>query len=152
MTAPARPADLVETLVARSHSEGPLSLEQLRSAFDAADMGPSEARAVLRSLSEQGAVLGPIPDAERPSSRARRTTRASAAGPVQRTSTPQDKRPAGRTVSATAQPPHSVSTTEPVSPTGEDLSVLTETVRPSATAGASAAGISPASGPARRRG
>ena len=144
MTAPARPADLVETLVARSHSEGPLSLEQLRSAFDAADMGPSEARAVLRSLTEQGAVLGPVPEAERPSSRARRTSRASAAGPVQRASTPQDKRPAGRTVGSTALPAHS--TTEPVDETGEDLSVLTETVRPSATAEAPA----PAAGKAPR--
>jgi RNA polymerase primary sigma factor len=149
LTAPARPADLVEMLVARSRSEGPLSLEQLRSAFDAADMGPAEARTVLRSLSEQGAVLGPAPEPERPSSRARRTTRASAAGPVQRASTPQDKRPVGRTVSATAPPP--ASTTEPVDPTGEDLSVLTETVRPSATAVAPAPAVEQAAArPARK--
>ena len=148
MTAPARPADVVETLVARSRAEGPLSLEQLRSTFDAAEMGPAEARAVLRSLSEQGAVLGPVPEPERPSGRARRTTRASAAGPVQRASTPQDKRPAGRTVSATALPP--ATTDEPVDPTGEDLSVLTETVRPSTTAEAPAVAAAKAPRAARK--
>jgi RNA polymerase primary sigma factor len=115
MSAPARPADVVETLVARSQSEGPLSHEQLRSAFDAAGIGPSEARAVLRSLSEQGAVLGSEP--ERPAARTRRTSKASVARPVKRAVGPQEKRPAGRTVPTTA----------PIDPSGEDTAVLTET-------------------------
>ncbi len=119
MSAPARPADVVETLVARSHSEGPLSLEQLRSAFDDAGIGPSEARAVLRSLTEQGAVLAASPDAERPATRARRTAKTTVARPAKRAAGPQEKRPAGRTVTT--------STPEPAVPSGEDLPVLTET-------------------------
>ncbi|MEX2290114.1 MAG: RNA polymerase sigma factor [Mycobacteriales bacterium] len=118
MSAPARPADVVETLVARSTAEGPLSLAQLRSAFEAAGIGPAEARAVLRSLSEQGAVLEAVPGAaERPAARTRRTSKASGARPVQRAVGPQEKRPAGRTV-----------TTAPADQSGEDTHVLTETV------------------------
>ena len=116
MSAPARPADVVETLVARSQSEGPLSLEQLRTAFDAAGIGPAEAGRVLRALSEQGAVLGSEP--ERPAGRARRTTKTSGARPAKRTAGPQETRPAGRTV------PTSTS----ANPSGEDIAVPTQTV------------------------
>ena len=49
VSAPARPTDVVEALVERARSEGRLSLEQLRTSFDAAGIGPTEARAVLRS-------------------------------------------------------------------------------------------------------
>jgi RNA polymerase primary sigma factor len=126
MPAPARPADVVETLVARSQSEGPLSLEQLRSAFDAAGIGPAEARTVLRSLSEQGAVLDALPDAaaERPATRARRTTKTSVARPAKRVAGPQETRPAGRTV------PTPVS----ADPSGEDIAVPTQTAKAPATA------------------
>jgi RNA polymerase primary sigma factor len=93
MSAAARPVDLVEALVERSRSEGRLSLDQLRVAFDAAGVGPAAAGEVLRRLSEQGAVLG---EADGPA-RARRTTK-SAARPVKRAAGPQETRPAGRTV------------------------------------------------------
>jgi len=127
MPAPARPADVVETLVARSSAEGPLSLEQLRTAFDDAGIGPAEARSVLRSLSEQGAVLGS--EQERPAARARRTTKTSAARPVKRVAGPQETRPAGRTV------PTSL-TDEPADPSGEDNAVPTQTAKAPAKAAA----------------
>jgi RNA polymerase primary sigma factor len=127
LTAPARPADVVETLVARSRSEGPLSLEQLRSAFDAAGIGPAEARSVLRSLSEQGAVLGS--EQERPALRARRTTKTSGARPAKRVAGPQETRPAGRTVP-----------TSSADPSGEDIAVPSQTIaKPKATAASKAA-------------
>jgi RNA polymerase primary sigma factor len=132
MPAPARPADVVETLVARSQSEGPLSLEQLRSAFDAAGIGPAEARSVLRSLSEQGAVLGS--EAERPAARARRTTKTSVARPAKRAAGPQETRPAGRTVPTTVS----------ADPSGEDIAVPTQTaVKAPAVAKAAAAAPKP---------
>ena len=95
MSAPARPADVVEALVERSHIEGRLSMDQLRMAFDDAGIGPAEARGVLRQLSEQGAVLG---SDEKAAPRARRST--SAARPTKRTAGPQETRPAGRTVTS----------------------------------------------------
>ena len=96
MSAPARSADaVVEALVARSRTEGGLSMDQLRTAFDDAGIGPSEARSVLRQLSEQGAVLG----TDEPTARARRT-KASAARPAKRATGPQETRPAGRTVTS----------------------------------------------------
>ena len=98
MSAPVRPADVVETLVERSRSEGRLSMEQLRTAFDAAGIGPSEARTVLRQLSEQGAVLA----SDETAPRARRT-KTSAARPTKRTAGPQETRPAGRTVASGTQ-------------------------------------------------
>ncbi|TAL24883.1 MAG: RNA polymerase sigma factor [Frankiales bacterium] len=131
MPAPARPADVVETLVARSQSEGPLSLEQLRSAFDAAGIGPAEAGRVLRALSEQGAVLG---SEERPTGRARRTTKTSGARPAKRTAGPQETRPAGRTVP----------TTTSADPSGEDIAVPTQTVAAPATERKAAATSTPA--------
>ncbi len=121
MPAPARPADVVETLVARSQSEGPLSLEQLRSAFDAAGIGPAEARSVLRSLAEQGAVYQA--EAERPTARARRTTKTSVARPAKRVAGPQETRPAGRTVP-----------TPSADPSGEDNAVPTQTPTKAAAA------------------
>ncbi len=132
MSAPARPADVVETLVARSQSEGPLSLEQLRTAFDAAGIGPADAGRVLRALSEQGAVIGSEP--ERPAGRARRTTKTSGARPAKRTAGPQETRPAGRTV------PTSTS----ANPSGEDIAVPTQTVAAPSAAATSKAAKAPA--------
>ncbi|MCW2723361.1 MAG: polymerase sigma factor, partial [Frankiales bacterium] len=94
MSAPARPVDVVEALVERSRSEGRLSLDQLRTAFDAAGIGPAEAGAVLRRLTEAGAVL----DAEEPK-RPRRTAKP-AARPAARPAAKQTTRPSGRTVAA----------------------------------------------------
>ena len=53
-----RPADIVEALAERARSEGQLSLGQLRASFDQAGIGPTEARAVLRRLTEGGLVIG----------------------------------------------------------------------------------------------
>ncbi len=104
MSAPARPADVVEALVDRARSEGRLSLEQLRSVFDTHGIGPSEARAVLRELSEQGAVVMSDDLTATKPVRARRaaakptTSKPSAARPAKRATGPQETRPAGRTV------------------------------------------------------
>jgi RNA polymerase primary sigma factor len=119
MPAPARPVDVVEGLVERSRTEGPLSLDQLREAFDAAGIGPTEARAVLSSLSEAGAVLGTDAKAPRRKAAASATkagakaaakpaakpvtktaakTAAAKARPAKRVTGPQETRPAGRTV------------------------------------------------------
>jgi RNA polymerase primary sigma factor len=104
MSAPARPADVVEALVERARSEGRLSLEQLRASFDTAGIGPVEARAVLRELSEQGALEVSDDSPSAKPARARRaaaktpTSKPSAARPAKRAAGPQEKRPAGRTV------------------------------------------------------
>ncbi|MDP9466524.1 MAG: RNA polymerase sigma factor [Actinomycetota bacterium] len=104
MSAPARPSDVVEALVERARNEGRLSLEQLRTSFDAAGIGPTEARAVLRELSEQGAVVMSDDLAAGKSVRTRRaagkspSTKPSVARPAKRASGPQETRPAGRTV------------------------------------------------------
>ncbi|CAA9344844.1 MAG: RNA polymerase sigma factor RpoD [uncultured Frankineae bacterium] len=104
MSAPARPADVVEALVERARSEGRLSLDQLRTVFDAAGIGPTEGRAVLRELSEQGAVVVSDDLAAAKPARTRRTagtspvSKPSAARPAKRAAGPQEKRPAGRTV------------------------------------------------------
>jgi RNA polymerase primary sigma factor len=100
----ARPADVVEALVERARSEGRLSLDQLRTSFDAAGIGPTEARAVLRELSEQGAVVMSDDLAAAKPVRTRRaaakspSTKPSVARPAKRASGPQETRPAGRTV------------------------------------------------------
>ncbi len=114
MPARARPADavVVEALVERSKSEGRLSLEQLRAAFDVAGIGPAQARAVLGELTQAGAVLG----SEDKPVRSRRTTK-STARPVKKTAGPQEKRPAGRTVTSTAPAAGDV----PPVPTVEDV-------------------------------
>ena len=104
VSAPARPTDVVEALVERARSEGRLSLEQLRTSFDAAGIGPTEARAVLRELSEQGAVVMSDDLAAAKPVRTRRaaakspSTKPSVARPAKRASGPQETRPAGRTV------------------------------------------------------
>ena len=104
VSAPARPADVVEALVERARSEGRLSLDQLRTSFDAAGIGPTEARAVLRELSEQGAVVMSDDLAAAKPVRTRRaaakspSTKPSVARPAKRAAGPQETRPAGRTV------------------------------------------------------
>jgi RNA polymerase primary sigma factor len=102
--APARPADVVEALVARSAREGGLSLSQLRTVFDEAGMGPAEARAVLAQLSEAGAVLADEPATRtRPAGKTAGKKAAPAARkarPAKRVAGPQESRPAGRTVAA----------------------------------------------------
>ena len=87
-----RPADAVEAMVARAQAEGQLSLAQLRASFDQAGIGPVEARAVLRRLTEGGLVIGA--DEPKPT-RARRTP---AARPAARPAAQQAARPVGRTV------------------------------------------------------
>ncbi len=96
MPTAARPADLVDELVERAQSGGALSLEQLRTTFEQAGIGPTEAGAVLRRLTEAGAVLG----TERT---ARRRTAARPAAAARRTPK-QTTRPAGRTDSPAAGP------------------------------------------------
>ena len=104
VSAPARPTDVVEALVERARTEGRLSLEQLRTSFDAAGIGPTEARAVLRELSEQGAVVMSDDLAAAKPVRTRRaavkspSTKPSVARPAKRAAGPQETRPAGRTV------------------------------------------------------
>ena len=58
MPTAAHPADVVQALVERAQVEGQLSLTQLRDTFDSAGIGPDEARAVLRRLTESGMVIG----------------------------------------------------------------------------------------------
>ncbi|MDP3712501.1 MAG: RNA polymerase sigma factor [Mycobacteriales bacterium] len=101
----ARPADVVEALVERSRVEGPLSLDQLREAFDAAGVGPAEARTVLRALTEGGMVLGTHESGDRAKGARRAAAKpASQARPAARPTTARKatSRPAGRTVSDAA--------------------------------------------------
>ncbi|WP_295658110.1 sigma-70 factor domain-containing protein, partial [uncultured Nocardioides sp.] len=134
MSAPARPADVVDALVERSRTEGRLSLEQLRTAFDHAGVGPAEARTVLRQLSEQGAVLL-SEDAAPTTTRSRRAaakpdgSKAPAARPAKRAAGPQEKRPAGRTVADGAA----------AEPLVEESSVPVQTTPPTAATKAAAA-------------
>ncbi|MCW2498899.1 MAG: polymerase, sigma 70 subunit, RpoD subfamily [Frankiales bacterium] len=93
MPTAARPADAVEAMVARAQAEGQLSLAQLRSTFEQAGIGPDEARAVLRRLTEGGMVIG----TDEPT-KPRRTTTRSAARPAARPVSKAATRPAGRTV------------------------------------------------------
>ncbi|MCU1623075.1 MAG: rpoD [Frankiales bacterium] len=61
MPTAARPADndvVVEALVQRAAAEGQMSLAQLRTTFEQASIGPAQARAVLRRLTEGGLVIG----------------------------------------------------------------------------------------------
>ncbi|MGB8650586.1 MAG: sigma-70 factor domain-containing protein, partial [Mycobacteriales bacterium] len=91
MSTATRPADVVEAMVARAQAEGQLSLAQLRTTFEQAGIGPDEARAVLRRLTEGGLVIG----ADEPKTRTRRTP---AARPASAPKTKAATRPAGRTV------------------------------------------------------
>jgi RNA polymerase primary sigma factor len=61
MPTAARPTDndvVVEALVQRAAAEGQMSLAQLRTTFEQASIGPVQARAVLRRLTEGGLVIG----------------------------------------------------------------------------------------------
>ncbi|MDX6217210.1 MAG: polymerase primary sigma factor [Frankiales bacterium] len=61
MPTAARPADndvVVEALVQRAAAEGQMSLAQLRTTFEQASIGPDQARAVLRRLTQGGLVIG----------------------------------------------------------------------------------------------
>jgi len=98
MSAPARPADVTEALVERSRTEGRLSLDQLRSAFAEAGIGPVEAKAVLRQLAQDGAVITSEELAALDKAAPRSRSKASAARPAKRATSPQETRPAGRTV------------------------------------------------------
>ena len=91
----ARPADVVEAMVARAEVEGQLSLAQLRSSFEQAGIGPDEARTVLRRLTEGGMVIGAGGAPSEPKAKARRTP---AARPAARPAAKQATRPVGRTV------------------------------------------------------
>ncbi len=96
MSTAARPADVLEALVERAQAEGALSLEQLRTTFEQAGIGPGEAGDILRHLTEAGAVSltgGEEPAAKKP----RKRPAAATARPVKRT-TKAATRPAGRTV------------------------------------------------------
>src|SRR4051794_2366421 len=80
MPTAARPADndvVVEALVQRAQDEGQMSLAQLRTTFEQAGVGPAQARAVLRRLTEGGMVIGSDGGAE-----TRRTPKRAAARPA----------------------------------------------------------------------
>src|SRR6476619_279999 len=47
----------VDDLIQRGRSQGPLSLAELRTAFDQAGLTPAEGRSILRELSEAGVRL-----------------------------------------------------------------------------------------------
>jgi RNA polymerase primary sigma factor len=102
MPTAARPADndvVVDAIFQRAQIEGQMSLAQLRTTFDNAGIGPDEARAVLRRLTEGGMVIGTDePKAPTGTSATRRTP---AARPAARPAAKQATRPAGRTVEDT---------------------------------------------------
>ncbi|MCW2673148.1 MAG: polymerase, sigma 70 subunit, RpoD family, partial [Frankiales bacterium] len=123
MPTAARPADndvVVEALVQRalseSSSQGRMTLAQLRTTFEQAGIGPDQARAVLRRLTEGGLVIGSEGGADEPKkSRRAATTRPA---PARKAST---TRPAGRTTPATA----SETPTEETETTVSDTEVST---------------------------
>ncbi len=94
MPTAARPADVIEAMVQRAQAEGQMSLAQLRTTFEQAGIGPAEARAVLRRLTEGGLVIGAV-EAE-PTKKPRRTP--AAARPAAPVRSKAATRPAGRTV------------------------------------------------------
>jgi RNA polymerase primary sigma factor len=90
MPTAARPTDtdvVVEAMVQRAQAEGQMSLAQLRTTFEQAGIGPAEARAVLRRLTEGGMVIGADSPDENTSRRGKAATR-----------------PAGRTIETPAAP------------------------------------------------
>ncbi|MCU1594430.1 MAG: polymerase sigma factor [Frankiales bacterium] len=100
MPTAARPADndvVVEAMVQRalsmSASSGRMTLAELRTSFEAAGIGPDEARAVLRRLTEGGLVISSDGAAE-----SKKPRRQPAARPAARPIARQATRPAGRTV------------------------------------------------------
>ncbi|MCA1712358.1 MAG: RNA polymerase sigma factor [Actinobacteria bacterium] len=99
MPAPAKPLDIVEALVERSRTEGRLSLDQLRAAFDEAGVSAAKADAMLRSLTEAGVVLDA---ADKPSKRKAAPKAKAADRPAARPAAKQATRPAGRTVADAA--------------------------------------------------
>ena len=110
MSTAARPADVIEALVERAQTEGALTLEQLRTTFEQAGIGPGEAGEVLRRLTEAGAVR--CPAARSPPPRSRRKRTAATARPVKRTpkaadppGRPHRRRPDGRRRRGGALPP-----------------------------------------------
>ena len=110
MPTAARPADtdVVEALVQRAAAlaaEGAVTLAQLRHTFDDAGIGPAEARAVLRRLTEDGMVIGADAEPAEKKPRAKATTR-----PAARTKAAT--RPAGRTVGVPDQHETPATTTE----------------------------------------
>jgi RNA polymerase primary sigma factor len=91
-----RPADAVEAMVERVQAQGHTSLAVLRSSFEEAGMGPAQARAVLKRLTEAGVVIG----ADEPT----KPRRAAATRPAPTAKTTRSKattRPAGRTGEST---------------------------------------------------
>ncbi|MCW2779536.1 MAG: polymerase, sigma 70 subunit, RpoD subfamily, partial [Frankiales bacterium] len=102
MPTAARPADVIEALVERAQTEGALTLEQLRTTFEEAGIGPGEAGEVLRRLSEAGVVS--LSGGEEPAVKKPRK-RAATARPVKKAPAKAATRPAGRTVvDAPAEP------------------------------------------------
>src|SRR5436305_762973 len=98
MPTAARPADndvVLEALVQRAANEGQMSLAQLRTTFDEAGIGPEQARAVLRRLTEGGLVIGSEGDVTEP--RKPRRAASTRPAPARKAAT----RPAGRTTPAT---------------------------------------------------
>ncbi len=83
----------VDALVERAQTEGPLSLEQLRTTFEKDGIGPTEARTVLTRLAELGHVS--LSGEQEPR---RRTTKSKTARPASRPTARQATRPSGRTV------------------------------------------------------
>ena len=51
----------VDELIQRGRGQGYLSLPELRDAFDQARVSPTEARSIIRELTEAGVVLGNEP-------------------------------------------------------------------------------------------
>ena len=97
MPTAARPADtVVDALVERAQTEGALSLEQLRTTFEQAGIGPADASRVLRRLTEAG-VVSLSGAKEQRETRTRRTS-GKPARPAARPTAKQASRPVGRTV------------------------------------------------------
>ncbi|MCU1692401.1 MAG: polymerase sigma factor, partial [Frankiales bacterium] len=95
MPTAARPADVIEALVERAQTEGAVTLEQLRTTFEKAGIGPGEAGEVLRRLTEAGVVS--LPGGEETAVKKPRK-RAATARPVKKAAPKAATRPAGRTV------------------------------------------------------
>src|ERR1700722_9276782 len=51
----------LDELISRGRGQGQLSLPQLRAAFEEARMSPTEARSIIRELTEAGVQLGNDP-------------------------------------------------------------------------------------------
>ena len=131
MPTAARPADndVVEALVQRAAllgASGAVTLAQLRHTFDEAGIGPAEARAVLRRLTEDGMVIGAGEPADK-KPRAKSTTRPG---------TPKaTTRPAGRTVSLPDEHETPATTTEnPVTLATPPADETTEVLAPAVAA------------------